>query len=136
MITRTAIAAIALGLIAALTGCSNNGSSAMPHRPSAPSTASAPADGHATVVHMVNMKFDQERLEVDAGTTVRWENQDQTAHSVYEGVPASGKYLFSSANLTPGKSFSHRFDKPGTYEIFCNTGSHYLIGMKMSVVVK
>jgi len=69
-----------------------------PNLESAPPTASAPTDGKEVVVNMVSMKFDQEKLEVPVGTTVRWVNEDQTPHSVYEGVPDSGKYLFRSAN--------------------------------------
>jgi plastocyanin len=124
------LAAAGLSLIVALAGCGSAGSR------SATPPAAALSDSQAVVVHMENMKFDRGQLEVPAGTTVRWLNSDQTAHSVYEGVPNSGKYLFKSANLSPGKSFDYQFDKPGAYQVFCNTAAHYMVGMKMTVVVK
>ncbi|HWI66549.1 MAG TPA: plastocyanin/azurin family copper-binding protein [Symbiobacteriaceae bacterium] len=125
MTKRIALAAVAVGLVLALVGCGGG---------PAP-TASAPADGKEVLVHMVTLKFDPETLSVPAGTTVRWVNDDGTPHSVFEGVPDSGKYLFRSANLSTGKSFAYKFEKPGTYEIFCNTGGHHFAGMKMRVVV-
>ncbi|HYF77783.1 MAG TPA: plastocyanin/azurin family copper-binding protein [Symbiobacteriaceae bacterium] len=123
---RFALTLIAFGLVAALTGCGGSGS---------PASATAPSTGKEVVVRMVEMAFDQATLQVPAGTTVRWINDGQAAHSVWEGTPGSGKSRFKSAHLSPGKWFDYRFEVPGTYEIFCNTGSHHLIGMKMSVVV-
>jgi plastocyanin len=53
-------------------------------------------------------------LTINAGTTVTWVNMDDEPHTV-----ASDAGLFRSGALDTNESFSYRFDKPGTYRIFC-----------------
>lgn len=53
-------------------------------------------------------------LTIDAGTTVTWVNMDDEPHTV-----ASDAGLFRSGALDTNEGFSYRFDKPGTYRIFC-----------------
>lgn len=115
---------VALGIVAvlALTGCGSGSSSG--------------GGGKETVVKMKSVAFEKKSLEVKAGTTVKWVNEDAVDHSVWEGVPESGKHLFKSADFSQGGDFRYTFDKPGTYEVFCNTASHHLLNMKMQVVVK
>ncbi|HEY3367887.1 MAG TPA: plastocyanin/azurin family copper-binding protein [Symbiobacteriaceae bacterium] len=91
------------------------------------------------VVAMKNMKFDPPTLEVKAGTTVLFRNDDPFEHSVWEGIPEKlGSYtpLFQSDTLKTGGQYSFKFDKPGTYQIFCNTAGHFLLGMKAQINVK
>lgn len=121
---------VVLGLAVALTGCGSGGS-----KDSASGEGGRGNSGEV-VVTMKSTQFEKTKLEVNAGTTVKFVNQDQVAHSVWEGVPDSGKHLFKSADYGKGKDFSYTFDKPGTYKIFCNTASHHLIGMKMEIVVQ
>jgi len=59
-------------------------------------------------------------LVVAPGTRVTWMNKDALVHSVTEGrnadaVPGG----FNSGPLTGGQSWSHTFDKPGTYQYTC-----------------
>ncbi len=61
-----------------------------------------------------NFQFGPARLTVPVGTTVTWTNQDDMVHTVTSSTKA-----FSSQGLETGESFSHTFDKPGTYEYFC-----------------
>lgn len=113
---------VALGIVAvlALAGCGGGSSSG----------------GKETVVKLKSTMFEKKSVEVKAGTTIKWVNEDPVDHSVWEGVPDSGKHLFKSPDYSQGADYSYTFDKPGTYEIFCNTAGHHLIGMKMQVVVK
>jgi plastocyanin len=53
-------------------------------------------------------------LTIDAGTTVTWVNTDDEPHTV-----ASEAGLFRSGGLDTNESFSYKFDKPGTYRIYC-----------------
>jgi len=92
--------------------------------------------GKDVVVNMKNTVFEKRKLEIKAGTTVRWINQDVIDHSVWEGVADSGKHLFQSADFGKGGDFAYTFEQPGTYKIFCSTAAHHLIGMNMEVVVK
>jgi plastocyanin len=53
-------------------------------------------------------------LTINAGTTVTWVNMDDEPHTV-----ASDTGLFRSGGLDTNETFSYKFDKPGTYRIYC-----------------
>jgi plastocyanin len=69
-----------------------------------------------TVVNVVlrNTTFVPGRIQITAGTTVVWRNEDQLIHS----VTATDK-SFDSGLLQPGKTYRHTFDKPGQYSYYC-----------------
>ncbi|PWU81729.1 MAG: hypothetical protein DLM72_05365 [Candidatus Nitrosopolaris wilkensis] len=60
-------------------------------------------------------------LNVAVGRTVLWINNDNTAHTVTEGNPSGNTPSngFDSGILSPGQTFKHAFDKPGTVDYFC-----------------
>ena len=60
-------------------------------------------------------------LNVAVGRTVLWINNDNTAHTVTEGNPSGNTPSngFDSGILSPGQTFKHAFDKPGTVSYFC-----------------
>lgn len=74
-------------------------------------------------VKMINLQFVPQTVTVPVGTTVRWVNQDQTAH-----MPMSDNFdptktvagAFSSKPLSPGDTFDFTFKTPGTYKYHCN----------------
>lgn len=121
---RMLLGLMVFGVLAALTGC-GAGDGGTP----------AAGDGEA-VVTLKSMAFEKRSLEVKAGTTVTWVNRDQVLHSVADGAPDKGHNLFKSDDFGYGQSFSYTFEKPGTYEITCPTDGHWLIGMKMKVIVR
>ena len=51
-------------------------------------------------------------LTVKAGTAVTWVNMDDEPHNVI-----SDTGLFRSGGFDTNESFSHKFDKPGTYRV-------------------
>jgi plastocyanin len=61
-----------------------------------------------------NMAFAPARLEVAAGTTVEWTNNDPLPHSV---TSTSG--AFDSGLIASGRTFRRTFSTPGTYEYQC-----------------
>ena len=65
-------------------------------------------------------QFQPGQLEIKAGTTVTWVNQDEILHTVTSGAPDSrdGKVNFQLAGK--GATFSFTFDQPGDYEYFCD----------------
>jgi plastocyanin len=66
--------------------------------------------------------FDPNPIEINAGESVTWTNDDNEIHDVTSGNP-EGENMgqeFASSILSSGKSFSHTFDKPGTYEYLCS----------------
>ena len=92
-------------------------------------TAERGADAAAggTSAEMRAMAFAPTRIEVTAGTTVVWTNQDQLVHTV---VADDGSW--NSGDVAPGATWSHRFDTPGTYAFHCTPHPF----MKGVVVVK
>lgn len=53
-------------------------------------------------------------LEVAAGATVTWTNNDSTAHTA---TASDGSW--DTGNIDPGASASIVFDTPGTYTYIC-----------------
>ena len=83
-----------------------------PEASAAASPAASPAAGSAVTIK--GFAFGPATLKVAAGTTVTWTNQDSTAHTV-----TGDKNEFDSGNLAPGKTFTHTFDKAGTFAYHC-----------------
>jgi plastocyanin len=73
----------------------------------------------APTISIDNFAFSQPSLTVPVGTKVTWINHDDMLHTVAD----EGK-SFKSDPLDSGESFSHVFDKPGTYKYFCSLHPH------------
>lgn len=65
-------------------------------------------------------QFQPKVIEVPAGTTVTWTNQDNIDHTITSGTPAAPDGAFASAPFGKGKTFTATFDKPGEYAYFCS----------------
>ena len=61
--------------------------------------------------------FDVKELDIAAGDTVQFSNEDKFIHQIYV---AAGDLSFDSAEQPPGEVISITFSKPGTYEIRCH----------------
>jgi plastocyanin len=57
-------------------------------------------------------RFDPETIEVEAGSTVTWTNEDNFTHTVQVDEQEDHE-------VGPGESFSITFDEPGTYRYVC-----------------
>jgi plastocyanin len=79
-------------------------------------TPAARASARPAVVNVVlrNTTFVPGRVQITAGTTVVWRNDDQLIHT----VTANDK-SFDSGLLQPGKTYRRTFDKPGQYPYYC-----------------
>jgi plastocyanin len=108
-----------------------NGGAAQPAGGAGPQaatpSAAVPAGGKVLEAGMRGMAFVPSRIEVEAGTTVTWKNNDPLAHT----VTAADK-SFDSGLVNPGASWSYTFTKPGTYDFSCTPHPF----MKGTVVVK
>jgi plastocyanin len=71
-------------------------------------------DAPVTTVTMHGKAFHPFRLEVLAGETVRWTNDDIADHEVADDGDA-----FRSERLMPGMSYSHTYASPGTFTYHC-----------------
>jgi plastocyanin len=73
------------------------------------------------------MNFGQKRLEISAGTTVTWTNNDPLVHT----VTADDK-SWDSGPIEPGQSWSHTFAQAGEFAYHCTPHPF----MKAVVVVR
>lgn len=99
-LARIAVAALVVGMLVSLAG--------------AQATHRVKIDGVA---------FEPPILQVKAGDTVSWTNNYKQPHMISTFKKVRGANVQDGAVESPmlktGESFSHRFDKPGTYEYFC-----------------
>ena len=71
-------------------------------------------------------RFDPKTIEIEAGQTVTWRNDDNFTHTVQ--VEGQGDH-----EVGPGESVSIEFDTPGTYHYVCTLHSRDMDG---EVIVK
>jgi plastocyanin len=76
--------------------------------------AAAHAAGKTHEVRIEGMKFLPERLEVAAGDTIVWTNQDIVPHTV-----TAARKKIESGELQTGKSFKLVAEKPGEIDYAC-----------------
>src|SRR5260221_103083 len=62
-----------------------------------------------------NSSFTPVEIQVKAGTTITWTNQDDIPHTVVIDTKA-----FKSGVLDTDDNFSFKFDTPGDYVYFCS----------------
>ena len=104
--------ALAAALLGVAAGCGGSGDSA----PVA-----------TTEVAMVkSYRFEPSKIEVDAGSSVTWKNDDNFTHTVQVDGQEDHK-------VERGESVSIAFDKPGTYTYVCTLHSRDMDG---EVIVK
>lgn len=73
----------------------------------------AAATTHTVVIQ--NFAFNPANLQIAAGDTVTWVNQDSAAHSAWESV----NNAFDTGLIQPGQSASLTFGGPGTIAYRC-----------------
>jgi plastocyanin len=88
-------------------------------------SASPVSGAAAATVSISNFQFQPQTVTVKAGAVVTWVNKEGS-HTV-----TSDSNAFDSGGLTAGKTFSHKFTKPGVYKYHCS-----IHGADMSGVVK
>ncbi len=89
-------------------------------------------DSQEASVDVVDNAFKAPSIKVKAGTTVTWHFKGNVSHTVTSvpgtgpiqptttsGTPAAA-FHFDSGGRTKGMTFEFTFDKPGTYNYFCN----------------
>lgn len=78
-------------------------------------------------VRINGLAYIPSRLEIAAGTTVQWKNNDPLVHTV-----TSTNGSFGSPQFGLDGTWKHTFKKPGTYTYYCTLHPN----MKATVVVK
>lgn len=101
---------------------------ALPGLVSGPWLLRAAAAGRAeSRIVIKNFAFSQPTLTVPVGGTVTWVNDDEEPHTV-----TSKDSSFRSPGLDHAETFTHRFERPGTYSYFCAIHPH----MTATIVVR
>jgi len=93
----------------------------------AASEAAAGGGEGAAKAEMRTMTFAPNRLEIAAGTTVRWTNNDQLVHTI-----SADDGSWDSGPVEPGRSWSHTFTQAGEFAFHCTPHPF----MKAVVVVR
>ena len=88
--------------------------------------AASPVGASTATVKAVDNAFQPATKTVAVGDTVTWTNAGSNAHEVTADA-------FTSGNLDPGKSYSWKATKAGTYSYVCRY--HEALGMKGTLVV-
>jgi plastocyanin len=110
LLPRSARAAVLLPIAAAVVlvgGCGGD-------RETTGTTAAAPSSG-PSAVKIVDYAYAPPEMTVAAGSTVKFTNQDSTAHT----VTSKGSGAFDSGTIEPGKTGEITLDKAGTYSYYC-----------------
>lgn len=63
-------------------------------------------------VDMKDFQYFPREITIEQGQTIQWRNVDIEAHSITARD-------WDSGTIEPGKSYSRKFDVPGTYEFHC-----------------
>jgi plastocyanin len=83
-----------------------------PTKVTIPKGAAIPEDG--------KIFYDPETVNVAAGTTILWENADNTMHTATSGNPNGGADgVFDSDILSAGDTYEFTFADAGTYDYYC-----------------
>jgi plastocyanin len=82
----------------------------------------------AVQVTIHNLKYVPEKIEIKAGQTIEWVNDDLTPHT----VTSEGEGNFDSNSIEAESSWSHTFSQVGTFRYKCTFHSE----MKGTVIVK
>ncbi|HET6266305.1 MAG TPA: plastocyanin/azurin family copper-binding protein [Acidobacteriota bacterium] len=88
-----------------------------------------PTEVKPVPVKMDGFRFTPQKITIERGTTVEWTNIGKETHTVTDEHGA-----WDSGDLETGKSFSHRFDEPGTFAYYCVP--HRDNGMTGTIIVK
>lgn len=88
------------------------------------STTNTDANPPANTVYINGLEspfFTPDVLNVKAGTTVTFVNTDGTTHTVTSVKPGTSTAdgIFDSGFINAGKTFTHTFNTPGTYDYAC-----------------
>ena len=121
MSRRTTLLTIAVAACLVAAGCGSEetgGGGSKPQQPAGPT------------VSMKDVKFIPETVEVSAGETVTWTNDDAIAHTVTKTSGPGPQ--FDSGTVAGGGRFEQKFDQPGRIDYVCTIHPN----QKGAVVVK
>jgi plastocyanin len=124
-----AVLTVFLAFAVVAVGCGggdDNGGGSSKSKSTTPSSGVASTKPQSVV--MKNIQFNPKNITVPPGATVKWTNKDTVGHD----VTGSGFKSGGSGGLTPGDTYSHTFNRVGSFKYRCTVHP----GMEGTVVVK
>ena len=121
------ITALAVALIIAIIVIINQPKAELPSTPSGNESAANNASAAGTKtdipktiieIEIKNFAYNPSEIRIKTGTKLTWYNADNSPHTVTSD--SGGKAELNSEILSPGDSYSHVFDLPGTFNYHCN----------------
>lgn len=110
---------LSIGLAACGGGSDSGGGAGNGAEAAAPAKAGDAKAGDAKAVKIALFRYQPDALQVPAGTTVTWTNDDAILHTVTSGAPGQPSGVFDEEMADKGATASVTFDKPGTFAYFC-----------------
>jgi len=96
-----------------------------------PFAGAAPRAAETKTISIKDFAFDPKTISVNVGDTITWTNDGPSPHTV-----SADDAGFDSGNLDKGATFSHTFDKAGTFAYYCKYhGAKGGTGMAASIAV-
>jgi LPXTG-motif cell wall-anchored protein len=96
-----------------------------------PFADAAPRAAETKTISIKDFEFAPKTISVGVGDTITWTNDGPSPHTV-----SADDAGFDSGNLDKGATFSHTFDKAGTFAYYCKYhGSKGGTGMAASITV-
>ena len=103
-------------LLSSLSANTNSGPSSVKRIMTKSNSASGACPQSDTSSALIQgFRFCPSPLRVQPGTTVTWTNDDNVVHTI---TSRAGPH-FDSGRLAQGQSWSHRFDRAGTFAYYC-----------------
>ena len=132
------LACLALGLVVAACGGDDDDSggddAADTQEPAEESGGAEAGGGGAAAVSMQNIQFDPKDIEVAAGDTITFTNDESVPHDVEKtGGPGAAFSSGPEGGMGEGDTFDLTLDAPGTYEYVCRV---HAPGMAGTITVK
>lgn len=123
-----------VALAATMAACGGGSNTAEP--PATTGASTYPPNGESTEVLALDNNFVVQDIEVVAGTEVVWNNKGRNPHNVLpEGDKVVTTWGVMETDFLPGATFSHVFDRPGTYTYYCSIHGTAKAGMFGTVTV-
>ena len=131
------IGVLAIALVIAIIVITNQPKTEAPSTPLSNESAATAGAGAKVVtpptileIEIKNFAYNPSTIRIKTGTKITWYNADNSPHTVTSD--SGGKAEVNSEILSPGDSYGHLFDMPGTFNYHCN----FHTNMKGTVIVE
>jgi plastocyanin len=122
------VGAVGMFFVRSSRSSDTNNNPAMTNSQNAQSNADSKNEAKLTIVDIKNMMFTPSQVTIEKGSTVKWVNNDDTAHTI---TADNGKGP-NSQTVEPSKSYEFTFNEAGSFQYHCN----FHAAMHGTVVVK